>query len=112
MPQLSTNDRLRLIAALKSRPRIIAPKRDDCEDLIAPKEVALLLGISDRTARNMMRGGSILSLRVKKKLWKTSRAELAHYISTQYEIEKQRISPDDGIYPPITSERPPPQYSG
>jgi|SRR5579859_2468651 len=107
LPPLTENDRLRLIAALKSRP---PPKTRETEDgLLAACEVAEVLRVSERTARNMMRHGELPSFRVKKKLWRMSRLDLSEYIRTQYEVERQRISPDDGIYPPVTSCRPPPK---
>jgi excisionase family DNA binding protein len=54
------------------------------QTVLCPKEVAGELGVSERTARRLMREQSIESFRVGDKLWRTHKARVLEYVAGQY----------------------------
>ncbi len=58
---------------------------------VCPKEVAQILGISERSALRLMATGEIESFRAGRKLWRTTLAKLERY--QQSGFERQRFPP-------------------
>ncbi len=52
------------------------------EDLLGPKDVARILGISERGATRLLASGKLPALRVGK-LWRTSQARLTRYVEAE-----------------------------
>ncbi|MGA2343444.1 MAG: helix-turn-helix domain-containing protein [Steroidobacteraceae bacterium] len=48
--------------------------------LMGTKEVAVRLGVSERTAARMMQDGSLQAFQLRGKLWRTTHAALESYI--------------------------------
>ena len=59
---------------------------DQC---LSPKEVATLLGVSERTATRLLCSGAVEAFKVRGKLWRTTAAKVAAY--QQREFARYRI---------------------
>ena len=58
---------------------------------VCPKEVAQILGISERSALRLMAGGEIESFRAGRKLWRTTLSKIERY--QQAGFDRRRLSP-------------------
>lgn len=54
------------------------------EKCLCPKEVATLLGISERTAIRLMLSRQLAAFKVNGKLWRTTASRVRAYQSTQF----------------------------
>lgn len=53
------------------------------ESFLGPKDAAGILGLSTRTAQQLMKDGTIPAFRVGKKLWRTTRQALDEYAAAE-----------------------------
>ncbi len=55
------------------------------ESCLGPKEVAAMLGVSDRTVQRLMRSGKLESFRVGPKLWRTLPGKVEAYKASSFD---------------------------
>jgi excisionase family DNA binding protein len=65
----------------------------DVTPLLCPKEVAHVLGTSERTARRLMASNQLESLRIGGKLLRTRPHDLAEYLEREREMHRLGESP-------------------
>jgi len=62
------------------------------ETLLGPKDIAQILGISERGASRLLRSGVLPAFRVGK-LWRTSEARLAAYVEQEMRKSEEVLLP-------------------
>lgn len=55
------------------------------EKCLCPKEVAVVLGVSEKTVRRLMQKGEIAAFRLHGKLWRTTPSKISEYQSRQFQ---------------------------
>ncbi|MGH9345069.1 MAG: helix-turn-helix domain-containing protein [Terriglobia bacterium] len=66
------------------------------ESFLCPKETAELLGVSARTAQQLMKDGAVPAFRVGRKLWRTTRQALDGYALEELARYRESVTPAGG----------------
>lgn len=75
--------------------------------ILCAKEIGQRLGISERSATRLLKGGEIAGFRAGAKLWRTTELHLESYVSRRLDDARAELKAKSGELPPgVRIERP------